>query len=341
MRFLRHSLFWYIHLTNYLLVLSINTKLGSAEVLRIILRMPLVIITTYIIIYLILPRLRFSTSNTSLVIYTIVTFLLFEFSVRYYGYYIIDPIVAPDRHITYDVWDFRRILAEILHYMAVICMAVAIKLVKNELELQVKNNELTKEKKEAELLFLRAQMHPHFLFNTLNTLYSSTIQDNGLGEKVVIHLSNLLHFMLEECNKPIIYISQETKVIKEYIELEKMRHGERLTFDLREEIEDPFKLISPLLMLPFIENSCKHTLASIPGKIWISILIKSDDKYLTLSVINDMIHTSVEDRSSLQRLGIKNVQRQLDLLYRGKYILDIKNSDNKFVVYLKFPIHHE
>src|SRR5258708_31239424 len=106
-------------------------------------------------------------------------------------------------------------------------------------------------------------MHSHFLFNTLNTLYSETMQDSGKAEQVVLHLSNLLRFILDECNKPLIAVSKEIKVIHDYIELEKLRHGSRLQVSLSVPESDQSLFISPLIFLPFIENSFKHSLNNI------------------------------------------------------------------------------
>ncbi len=93
---------------------------------------------------------------------------------------------------------------------------------------------LWNEKRIAELSFLKAQMHPHFLFNTLNTLYSESIKKSDTkSEQIVLRLSNLMRFILEECNKPLIPLTKEIQVISDYIALEKIRHGNRLQVDFQ------------------------------------------------------------------------------------------------------------
>jgi two-component system, LytTR family, sensor kinase len=182
---------------------------------------------------------------------------------------------------------------------------------------------------------LKAQMHPHFLFNTLNTLYSDAIKTNSKSEQIVLRLSSLMRFMLEECNKPLILLSQEIKVIEDYLELEKLRHGSRLQIDWQNNSGKGEMLISPLLLLPFVENSCKHTLASQRGLIQIKIQIDANKDFVSLRVEND--HTKQRQlNGTLHGVGIKNVKKQLELLYEKNFTLDIQ-EDDKYIVNLKIP----
>jgi LytS/YehU family sensor histidine kinase len=180
-------------------------------------------------------------------------------------------------------------------------------------------------------------MHPHFLFNTLNTLYADAIRDTGKAEQIVLRLSDLLRFILEECSKPLIPIHKEIKVIEDYIALEKLRHGSRLAIDMKLAIEDKTKCISPLLLLPFIENSCKHTLSSIRGNICIAVEIKSENGFVNLLVENEL-PAKVAHHTANHGMGITNVKKQLDLLYDSNFLLDIKKDNCKYSVHLKVPI---
>lgn len=335
-RFLRHFLFWAADIANYLLVVSVNTEINATEVYKIIFKIPLIIAATYFILYYLIPRLSARPSRAGIIFWMVMVLLFVGVGVRYYKYYILGPIIDPHQQLPENVWDFRRILSEILQGMVVISMAVAIKLIKNKTELQEKNKQLSEEKKLAELNFLKAQMHPHFLFNTLNTLYSDAIQTGGKSEQIVLHLSSLLRFMLEECSKPLIPIGQELKLIEDYAALERLRHGARLDIRFWYDVDDKSKLISPLLLLPFIENSCKHTLAHMRGDIHIRAHITSMDDSVELRVENDVTQTVTN--GSGPGLGISNVRKQLELLYNDNFILDIKNGGSRFNVYLKFPV---
>ena len=336
-RFLRHFLFWAADIVNYVLVLSIHTEITLTEVYRIVFQMPFIILVTYFILYYLIPKFSGKTNPMAFYLWVIGILLFLGFGMRYYMYYILEPLIAPDRVLDFNVWDFRRVLSQILQTMVVISMAIAIKLIKNKTELQQKNEELVAEKKAAELNFLKAQMHPHFLFNTLNTLYADAIQGTGKSEQIVLRLSSLLRFILEECSKPRIPIDKEIKVIEDYIALEKLRHGSRLHINLALAIEDKAKCISPLLLLPFIENSCKHTLSTIRGNICITVAIKSENGFVNLFVENERSVT-VGHPAVNHGVGIANVKKQLNLLYDGNFTLDIQKDTHKYSVHLKFPI---
>jgi LytS/YehU family sensor histidine kinase len=225
--------------------------------------------------------------------------------------------------------------------MVVVSMAIVIKLLKNKNELQEKNEQLMLEKQKAELNFLKAQMHPHFLFNTLNTLYSETIQESGKAQLVVLHLSQLLRFILDECSKPLIPLGHEIKVVKDYIGLEQLRHGERLVVKLVERDVDHRVLISPLIFLPFVENSFKHTLAHKRGRIHIDISISMKNDMVYFQVQNDVSigHATIDHNR--EGKGLPNVVRQLDLLYNKQYVLNVEEKNEKFNVTLSFPVKAE
>lgn len=336
-RIFRHVLFWVTDIVNYLMVVSINTEITPAEVSKIILRIPFVILITYFILYYLIPRFSKQNDKGQLFLWIVAVLAFLGIGIRYYKLYVVFPLSDPSQAVNYEIWDFRRIISEIFAWMAVISIAIAIKVIKNRTELQQKNEQLMNEKKVAELNFLKAQMHPHFLFNTLNTLYSETIQDTGKAEQVVLHLSNLLRFILDECDKPLIAIQKEIKVIQDYIQLEKLRYNSRLKVNLSVLKVDPDLLISPLIFLPFIENSFKHSLNNLRGDININIEISFKDNrfYLLVDNDNNKAVKPIEDHAFGK--GIANVRRQLELLYGKEYALTIDDEQNKYRVSLMVP----
>lgn len=342
-RILRHSLFWLADLTNYYLVMSVSIPLTWLEAARVLYRMPLVIGYTYFILYGILPQLGSAPAGPWRWLGAIGSVVAFAIVVRFVGYYLIDPALDPGRAVTFNIWDFRRVLGELLQNLVVISLAVAIKLIKNKTELQLRNEALTEEKKASELNFLKAQMHPHFLFNVLNTLYAEVLRDGkGREEEIVVRLSGLLRFLLEECDKPTVPIGNEIRMIRDYLALEQLRHGNRLRVELDIEVADESCKISPLLLLPFVENSCKHALSSIQGNLFISISLRQRDNpdRLLLNVANDYDPASELKIANLG-LGIANVRRQLDILYGSAYRLDIIQQDSIYHVTLEIPLTNE
>ncbi|MBL0740842.1 sensor histidine kinase [Chryseolinea lacunae] len=336
-RIARHVLFWVTDIANYLLIVSVNTEINAVEVNKILFRIPLIALAAYFFIYYLIPKYSRERDKGQLFLWIIGMMIYLGVGVRFYRYYILGPLLDPNQVLDFDVWDFRRVLSEILQSMVVISMAIAIKLIKNKTELQQKNEALVEEKKTAELGFLKAQMHPHFLFNTLNTLYSETIQDSGKAQQVVLHLSNLLRFMLDECQKPLIPIQHEIKVVRDFIALEELRHGARLHVKLVVEDINPHMMLSPLIFLPFVENSFKHTLSHKRGQIAIDIVIRGEGDTLRLRIANDKEEPTFHRNGHKRGHGISNIRRQLELLYGKTYSLEVDDSQDQYVVSLSIP----
>jgi len=335
-RILRHLLFWLTDITNYLLIVSVDTPIDATEVYRVIFKIPLIALAAYFVLYYLIPMFSNPKERGKLFLWIFIVLLYLGVGLRYYKYYILEPILDPNQVVNFNIWDFRRILSDILSAMTVISTAIGIKVIKSKTELQQKNKELSEEKRISELKFLKAQMHPHFLFNTLNTLYSDAIKDNGKSEEIVLRLSNLMRFILEECNKPVISLQKEIKVIEDYIALEKLRHGSRLQINSTINLKNPNVFISPLLLLPFVENSCKHTLLSKRGVIHIDMKISTEGNSILFYVENE-IAQPVYLNGAAHGTGIQNVRKQLELLYNQNFTLDVKKDTEKYVVQLQVP----
>jgi hypothetical protein len=187
----------------------------------------------------------------------------------------------------------------------------------------------------AELNFLKGQIHPHFLFNTLNNLYSLAINESRQTPEIILGLSNILRYMLYECKAEVVPISRDIGIIKNYTSLEKLRYEDRL--DLTVNINGNYtnQLIAPLLMLPFIENAFKHGAGETVEGAWITIDIEVTDNHLFFKVANGKPEYQPEDYDDdFGRVGLANVKKRLLLLYPGKHRLTILNEDEVFIAEL-------
>ncbi|WP_374163140.1 sensor histidine kinase [Arcticibacter sp. MXS-1] len=198
---------------------------------------------------------------------------------------------------------------------------------------------------EAELNFLRGQIHPHFLFNTLNNLYGLTLSHSAEAPQVVLKLSGILRYMLYECNTSYIKLKKEVQMISAYIELEKIRYGDRLDvqFSVSGDYEDTE--IAPLLILPFVENAFKHGASEQVGTCWINIYLEVKGKALKLKVSN----SKPEEQSGTQpaggvgNIGLKNVRKRLELLYPEAFKLKLFDEGELFLAVLELelkPFNH-
>lgn len=211
-------------------------------------------------------------------------------------------------------------------------IAVTIRLVKKwyvEKEIQ---HRLEKEKLTVELQLLRSQLHPHFLFNTLNSLYAMTLERSAEAPEAVLQLSSLLRYILYECNGPVAPLAREIKSLQDYIALEKMRFGDRLDVSLTFSGDWKNHTIAPLLFLPFVENSIKHGIGESPGKNWISLHLHVEGPTLSFKLINSREATPTN--SNQPGLGLQNVQRRLHLLYPDRHKLLLVPEEDTFLVAL-------
>ena len=208
--------------------------------------------------------------------------------------------------------------------------AGTIKLMKYWYMKEQRNLELQKQNVEAQLQLLKAQVHPHFLFNTLNNIYSYTQPAAPVASKLVLGLSDMLRYMLYECNQSLVPLTKELAMLKDYMLLEKVRYDERL--DLNTEFPDTAGdlFIAPLLLLPFIENAFKHGTSQSLEQPWISLAVTVENSRLHLKLLNGKNNDVSKARSS--GIGITNVKKRLELLYPGRHELKISDDEYVFVV---------
>jgi len=197
------------------------------------------------------------------------------------------------------------------------------------------NREILEEKLKAELNYLKAQIHPHFLFNTLNNLYSLTLARSEQAPDVVLKLSALMRYMVNDCREEKIPLEKEVQYLMSYIELEKIRFDQRLeiSFNIHNEIKGP--VITPLILLPFIENSFKHGPSVDTEKAWITVDLMVKEGTLFFKVENS---NGAPTSPSSNGFGLKNVERRLALLYPGRFSLEKKNDPEFYGIDLKLNL---
>lgn len=198
-----------------------------------------------------------------------------------------------------------------------------------ELQNKILNTQL--QLKEQELNYLKHQIHPHFLFNTLNTIYGFALKQSLQTPEIILKLSNLLDYILYQVNKPKVSLKEEILHIKEYVELEKIRFQDTLkVIFIRSEIDET-TLIAPMLLIPFVENAFKHG-NIINGFLSIEIHVKVEGNRLDFSVSNTMIKGSQQNKTN--GIGLENIRKRLELNYSNNFNLVNENEKNRYVVKL-------
>lgn len=189
------------------------------------------------------------------------------------------------------------------------------------------------EKQEAELNYLKSQTNPHFLFNTLNNIYSLARDKSDLAPESILRLSKILRFMLYETGGAYISIEQEIKVISDYIALEKLRYDESLQVRFNYDVEDMKQALPPLLLIPLVENAFKHGVSETRHLPFVDIHISVNKRQLTFLVKNSIEELPEEQRVK-ENIGLSNLRRQLELLYTD-YSLSVQRDKFQFTAILK------
>ncbi|MEH6536183.1 MAG: histidine kinase [Psychroserpens sp.] len=297
--------------------------------------MPTTIATTYVSTYKLIPDYLITKQYWRFVLYSIYTLIIsvyllmvsIFFSLIYISNFEYDEMNPATKNI---------IFISTAVYLVVVIVS-AFKLLKLNLEQISKTKELeTKildtqlKLKEQELNYLKMQIHPHFLFNTLNTMYGFALKKAEQTPDMILKLSNLLDYLLYQAEKPFVLLSEEIEHIKDYIALEKMRFNNTLNVKMDVQLDSENTTIAPMLLLPFIENSFKH--GSINnGVLEIDIKLTANDDLIYFHIKN----SNSENTSSKQGIGLENIKKRLELLYPKTYDLSISNTATSFEVELQ------
>jgi two-component system, LytTR family, sensor kinase len=234
-----------------------------------------------------------------------------------------------------SLFELRRVIIVLLYIGFSSGLLLAMQSVKKQIAAVEREKELTKQKLETELKFLRNQTNPHFLMNTLNNIYALARKKSDDTAEVVMRLSEILRFMLYESAGSLISLDDEIKVLEDYLALEQIRYGKRLTVKFYKEADGGGYQVTPLLLLPFVENAFKHGVSETRFESFISIGITVKNGLLNFSIQNTA--DSGSPACTKNSIGLNNVKRQLELTYKT-YRLDVKNENNIFDVTLSLNL---
>ena len=228
-------------------------------------------------------------------------------------------------------WDFAMIAIIAL----VLGVSTSVTTIQKWQKDKQEREELEKDKVTSELSFLKAQINPHFFFNTLNNIYALTQVDADVAGKAIHQLSRMMRYLLYDTQQGHTMLSQELAFVKDYISLMKLRLTDVVTINFDEPTKLNDKPVAPMIFLPFVENAFKHGV-SATQQSHIDIVILQKDNVLDLTVKNSIINDNSVSLDTNSGIGLVNTRRRLDLLYPGKYKLEIDelNANNEYTVHL-------
>jgi len=332
-----HLLFWVGVWFFYVYFFSYNTTNSNYITWFSSFLLPVTMLITYFVVYYLIPNYLLVKKYKLFILYSFYT-LIFS------TYLIVITIIGCFIFLSnFQIAEMPPMSRNYVFILILVYLVVGIvsflsllnnnfKTISKNKELQNKILETQLQIKNQELQYLKKQIHPHFLFNTLNTIYGFALKQSKDTPEIILKLSNLLDYILYQVNKPKVSLKEEVLHVKEYVELEKIRFQDTLnvTF-IFEEISENIE-IAPMLLIPFVENAFKHG-NLVNGFLSVNIQVKINNNKLFFSIENTVLGNKPLHNEG--GIGLENIQKRLDLLYKNKYQLIIDKNNNWYKVKLK------
>lgn len=342
----KHFLYWLIAFS--LLTFIYGTAYGSYNLGTkvILILLPIHMGYFYIIVNWIVPRFFFNGKYIRAFFTVLLVMFLITILYRLTEVFIADPYIyqfykSRDNSFTWDKishpwWeqlknpvDFVNAI-ERSNSVAWICVT---------LKLFVLWHERKQAVLQAELNFLKGQLHPHFLFNALNNLYALSLDNSPKAPGIILGLSNILRYVLYECSADQVLLKRDIEVFNDYIKLEQIRYEDRLELNVNISNHAGYCKIAPLLMLPLVENAFKHGAAETVDAPWINIELYVSPAELILKISNSKPeHRMIQDKVTIGNIGLSNVQKRLELLYPDKHLFKWFDEDDCFITELNIQL---
>jgi LytS/YehU family sensor histidine kinase len=245
----------------------------------------------------------------------------------------------PELHLNAEgLWHWGRITKRMTFMNSAMLIALTLVVLNKYYVQKDITTRILNEKLSAELKLLKNQLHPHFFFNTLNNLYSLALQKSDLAPVMILKLSDLMRYTLDQADKEKVPLEEEIEFIKNYAAIEEIRYREKVTINWKIDINEPGILIPPLTLSTFIENAFKHAVAKARENITINISLSIINGYIQYTVINNLPVMKVESGKEIKKkeMGLNNLQHRLRLIYNDDFIFKTIH-DSTYHAYLSIP----
>lgn len=330
-----HIVFWVLYVVVYTIIeASYKNEFQKAFIFE-LLNLPMRLLIAYFNYLILLPYFLLKNKTFKYFAYTVLSLIVLGFLQRIINYHAL-TIIYPDMNdfglwIPYKFLQASTILASPLIYF------IGISVIWKVAELQKRAKNLENEKLQSELKYLKSQINPHFLFNTLNNIYGLALEKSKKTPELILKLSDFLSFSLYESNQALISLEKEIALMNDFIALEKSRFEDRVQVkvSISENIGQIF--IPPLILVPFVENAFKHSLKDETETATITIKLTITENKLKFSIVNSRPHTS-EKSSKKQGLGLVNIKKRLAIIYNENYTLDIMEEERKYTIQLNIDL---
>ncbi len=334
-----HLLFWFVYVASE--YLADYPHLRDSEHIKLIrsvlLSLPLMVVPTYFIVLYAVPR-YLKKGKTFMFLFILLLAAAFVFYGRIKWLELVN-------YINYDysgAMPASKVIKNVVRDYSIIALAVAIYIITDWKKKAKENRMLIEAKAKSDLELLKRQLHPHFLFNTLNNIYSLSLKNSDQTVDSILKLSKLLEYLVYQSGKKQVVFNEEIDLVKNYIDLEKLRYGKNLDVFLDIDGVDNDLKTAPLILLPFVENCFKHGGKNEEGLLWIKIRVRLFERLLTIFVENSINKKSKlisEDiKNKYSGVGLSNISERLDLLYPQNYSLILEENAEFYSVKLELKL---
>lgn len=336
-KWVQHISYWIFYLLFFAVTWGSYDMNFEKTMMVELVNLPAKIALVYWVIYFLFPKFLYKRKTGKFILLFGFSLILISLTQRFTDNYIILKYYLTEFEIQ-PIFSYVQIMRSSINLGTVMAFPFILKLVDHVNKVQQNEQFLEREKLEAELVFLKNQVQPHFLFNTLNSLYSLILKKSDQSLDVILKLSELLRYMLYETNSKRVDFKKEIDSIKSYLELEKIRYGDRidLSFNIWGDIDS--NQIAPMLILPFIENSFKHSTKGFNGDAWITIDVGIKNNELKLNIENSVPKSGSDQESIIGGIGLQNVKRRLSLIYPENHDLKITSNEDSYSVHLNLKL---
>jgi two-component system sensor histidine kinase AlgZ len=329
--FILHASFWAVYITFFVYYISSFQQSEEINWARVFTVAGIHIVCAASISYLnyfyFLPKFLFRKQITAFIVVLVVALSIAVYSRVQLERYFIDEFLHKHEYL----YRPRFIVQLIFSYLSIILFVSLLRFAADWLDLQTTRKEIEKEKLTAELNFLKAQVNPHFLFNTLNNLYYLAYSKSENTTEVIEKLSGMMRYMIYDSNYAQVQLNKEIDYMQNYISLEKLRLNDKVKINFNIEGDSDSIRIVPLVLITFLENAFKHGVSSTTSESWINASLTCSPGKLIFEVANKKAAKTTEEKSGI---GLQNVKRRLELSYPGQYALDMNDTPAEYRVRL-------
>lgn len=327
---LHHIIFWVLYFLFWVFLFRPGDT-ASVIVLNSILIIVIHAIASYVNLYILFPRLLKQRYYLYYIAAVLLTVSLAN-TLHGLAIYLFNQIGSAHHP---PIWTIEFYITNGMAIAYTVAITMSLKLVKQWYERDKQNKELQKLNTETELKFLKSQINPHFLFNTLNSLYALSLQKSDSTPELILKLSDILRYVLYDSTENKVPLDKEINYLKSYLDLEQIRYGNRVDIQLEIEGQVAGKEIAPLLFIPFVENSFKHGFGTNTKPGYLKIQISSSTQEIRVVISNSVHGNKASDTDGYKGgIGLVNVRKRLKLLYPNSHRINVTETEDSFEVSL-------